>query len=135
MTSSTRMYIEFHPWIFLYIFVNFMETELATNSHTVFYHFSPRYEITKFWMIRQCLSISDAISDAFLKWVSPLNFTEGLKLISSNLLQFLTIGRDHWKKKQILKISVQFIFPFRFNGISNFSGNPKFFGFQQFSWI
>ena len=61
MTSSTRMYIEFHPWIFLYIFVNFMETELATNSHTVFYHFSPRYEITKFWMIRQCLSISDAI--------------------------------------------------------------------------
>ena len=61
MTSSTRKYIEFHHWIFLYIFVNFMETELAMNFHAAFYHFSPRYEITKFWMTRQCLNISDAI--------------------------------------------------------------------------
>lgn len=51
-----------------------------------------------------------------------------------HILQFsanLTIVRNHWKK-QILKMSAQFLFLFRFYGVLNFSDSPNFSVFSNF---
>ena len=55
------MYITFHLFFCLLIFVNLIEKELSGKFYGVFDHFSGIFEITKFWMTRQCLKVNDAI--------------------------------------------------------------------------
>ena len=50
----------FHP-SFLHVFVNFVEKKPCTKFYGVFDHFLLTYEVAKFWMIKLCLNVSDAI--------------------------------------------------------------------------
>ena len=48
--------------ISFHIFINFMENELSTKLNSVFDHFSRTYKVTKFWMIKLCLDVSDVLT-------------------------------------------------------------------------
>ena len=49
------------PWFSLHIFANFTEKEPATKFYGAFDYFWQTHEVTKFWLIKLCLDVSDVI--------------------------------------------------------------------------
>ena len=51
-----------HHWFSSHIYVDFTEKEPPTKLYGVFDQYLRTYEVTKCWMIRQGLDVSDVIS-------------------------------------------------------------------------
>ena len=60
VTSYRRIYKAFYSWFSLHIFVNFMKKESFTQftALTISHEF---IEVVKFWLIKLCLDVNDAI--------------------------------------------------------------------------